>query len=152
MTPGRAGWGVGIAALAGVVALATLRLPALSLVNDTEARTFLDGVIQVVEPGSLVVSNGDAETFAVWYGAWGSGELLHAAPGAMFVNVSLYQFEWYRRLLHDLYPQVAEMGGPFDELLAASASRGPVYVVDQLPVALPGRLEPAGNVWKYLPE
>lgn len=152
MRPGRARWVIGAAALAGAILLAALRLPVLSLVNDTAARTFLDGVTQVVEPGSLVVSNGDAETFAVWYGAWGSGELLRAAPGAIFVNVSLYQFAWYRRLLRDLYPQVAEMGGPIDELLAAYAARAPVYVVDQLPVDLPGRLVPVGSLWKYVPE
>lgn len=152
MTPGRAGWLIGAAALAGVAALVALRLPALSLTHDTEARTFLDGVTRVVEPGSLVLSNGDAETFAVWYGAWGSGELLAAAPGVIVVNYSLYQFEWYRRLLRDLYPQVVEMGEPIDQLLAASAGRRPVYVVDPLLAALPGRLEPAGAIWKYVPE
>jgi len=73
-------------ALAAVLVLASSRMPALSLRQDAEARHYLDEVLAVIEPGSIVVSGADEDTFALWYAAWASGELLARAPDTLLIN------------------------------------------------------------------
>ncbi len=136
----------------GVVGLAGLRYPSLSLRQDMAARQFLSGAVSALEPGSLVFSSADAETFALWYGAWGNGELLESAPGSVLVNVALLQFGWYRTQLSRLYPDLpgVETGDAAGILQANSGSR-PIYFTE---IVLPARadlLRPAGPIWRYLP-
>ena len=126
-------WLVVIVALVGVVTLSAWRLPQLDLRTDREARDFLSSAAATLEPGSLVISSADAETFALWYGAWGSGTLLETVPDLVFVNYALYQFGWYRLLVHDLYPDVPNMGADFADLIAANRKMRPIYFTEPLP-------------------
>lgn len=135
----------------GVLALIVVRAPELSLRTDTEAMDFLAEVGEVVEPGSIVVSSGDAETFAVWYAAWATGDLLAKAPGSIIVNDSLYQFDWYRRLLGDLYPEVAGIDEGFQALLDQNAGLRPIYFVERLDTVPDNAQESAGSIWRYTP-
>lgn len=145
--PGRAAsWLVGLC-LAGLVALAGVRWPALALRQDWAAVYYLHQVQAVLTPQSLVISNGDAETFALWYGAWASGELLQNAPDVVLVNYALYQYPWYRRLLQDLYPDVPALGQSWDTLLTANRPIRAIYFSEPLPIVPEDTLAARGPLW-----
>ncbi|MEZ4710782.1 MAG: DUF2723 domain-containing protein [Caldilineaceae bacterium] len=143
-------WGI-LAALIGVIGLTAVRLPAMSLRQDHEARAFLNGVITAVEPGSVVISSADQETFAIWYGAWGSGELMRLEPPPIFVNYALLQFPWYRRQLAQQYPAIPGLDQSLDQVIAANAGQRPIYFSEQLSVVPAEQLEPVGPIWRYKP-
>ena len=147
----RALWAGALLMLAGAVTLAATGAPKLSLRHDEEALHYLDTVAEVIEPGSILVSSGDRYTFALWYSAWASGDLLRQTPGLVLVNDALYQFEWYRRLLGDLYPHVAGIDDGFSELLAQNAHVRPIYFAEYLDSVPKENQEPAGGIWRYLP-
>jgi hypothetical protein len=136
--------------LLGLALLVAVRLPALSLRDDTEAEDYLAEAAVTLEPGSIVISSADAETFALWYGQWGSGELAAQVPDLVLVNAALYQFDWYRRLLADVYPTVPGIGGPFVEFIAANQADRPIYVTEALP-EFDSTLVPDGRLWRRLP-
>lgn len=77
----------------------------------------------MLEADSIIVTLEDRETFALWFGAWGSGELAGVTP----INESLYQFEWYRRLQGDLHPTVSGIDLSVDAVVAANRGRRPIY-------------------------
>jgi len=138
--------------LACLLLLIAVRLPALSLRQDEAARNFVADAVRVVEPGSLLFSSADAETFALWYGAWGSGELLEASPGTALVNVALLQFEWYQALLTRLYPDLAGVEtGNATEILQANAGHRPIYFSEIVAPAVEYQLQPVGSLWRYTP-
>ena len=138
--------------LAGLLLLSAIRLPALSLRQDEAARNFVADAVRVVEPGSLLFSSADAETFALWYGAWGSGELLEASPGTALVNVALLQFGWYQALLTRLYPDLAGVeSGNATEILQANVGRRPIYFSEIVAPAAANQLQPVGSLWRYVP-
>jgi hypothetical protein len=133
---------------AGVAGLLLLHLPEQSLRYDAEAVSFLNEVESIVEPSSIIVTTGDPTTFAVWYGAWGSGTLLDAAPDAVIVNHALYQFDWYRRLLENLYPTVPNVGVSTRALIEANLSRRPIYLADEIDEISTARMEAVGPLWR----
>lgn len=125
-----------------------VRWPALSLRHDRAARDFVAGAAAVLEPNSIVVSRSDAETFALWYGTWGSGELLRAAPGLVPVNDSLYQFDWYARQQAELYPDLPGAGISAAALVEANAGQRPIYYAETLPELPAGRLVTVPPLWR----
>lgn len=137
--------------VAGVLALAFVRLPRYSLRHDTEAQQFVDGAIQALEPNSLVFSSGDSETFALWYSAWATGDLTEQAPGVMLVNVALYQFDWYRELLQDLYPDLPGVDKSPGNILAENSGTRPIFFSEKLPLVPVETLQPVGSIWRYVP-
>lgn len=137
--------------IAGLLALVAVRLPRYSLRHDTEAQEFVDGALQALEPNSLVFSSGDAETFALWYSAWATGELIERAPGAMLVNVALYQFDWYRELLQDLYPNLPGVSESPSSILAQNSGTRPIFFSEKLPLAPVETLQPVGSIWRFVP-
>ncbi len=137
--------------LVGVIALAASRVGDLSLRRDHEARGWLDTVIENVEPNSIIVSSSDEETFALWYGAWASGELLEQAPNLVVVNDSLYQFDWYRRLQGDLHPTIPGADEGFSELLMQNANERPIYFVEFLDTVPEENQEAHGDIWRFVP-
>jgi hypothetical protein len=132
------------------------RLPDYDLRSDHAAQDFLSEAATTLQPGSLVVSSADASTFALWYGAWGSnvdssgasGSGTRALPDAIFVNYALYEFGWYRELMHDLYPQVPKMGASFAELIAANQPQRPIYFTEPVPEFQPAQLTATGSFWQ----
>jgi hypothetical protein len=139
---------VSILAAIGLIVLIGWRLPQLDLRHDHEAQDFLNAAATTLEPDSLVISSADAATFALWYGEWGSGSLAQTVPNLVFVNFALYQFGWYRDLMHDLYPDVPSMGASFDELIAANRSLRPIYLTEPLPDVPAAALTPVGIFWR----
>lgn len=139
-----------LAALVAVAlcAVAVWRWPEVALTDDATAREYLAAVGQVLEPESIVVTLEDRETFAIWYGAWGSGELAAKAPGLIPVNESLFQFDWYRRLQKDLYPTLPGVHQSAPALVAGGRDGRPVYFA-QLPVEYAQeRIEAIGPLWR----
>lgn len=141
--------GLGVGLVAGLL-LGGLRLPSISLRADVEAERFLADAVQALEPDSIIFSSADAETFALWYGAWGSGELLEAAPGAVLVNVALLQFAWYRALLVRIYPDLAgvETSDP-RSILEANRDLRPIFFSEIIGPVRAEELERAGSLWRY---
>lgn len=141
------------------IAAATLwRFPTFDLRNDRAAQEFLDAAMTTLEPGSLVVSSADAPTFALWYGQWGSGELAERVPDLILVNHALYQFGWYRNLMHDHYQayypgenQLPPFDASFEKFLSANRLVRPVYFAEQLPVVPAAELTPVGIFWRLDP-
>ena len=138
--------------LVGLLLLGAVRFPALSLRQDNTARDFVADAVRMIEPGSILFSSADAETFALWYAAWGSGELLEAAPDTALVNVALLQFEWYQALLVRLYPDLAGVEtGKAAGILQANVGRRPIYFSEIVAPAGANQLQPAGSLWRYAP-
>lgn len=140
-----------VATLALVVLMAW-RLPQFDLRHDQEAQAFLTAAETTLEPGSLVISNADASTFALWYGQWGSnfagdGTLDQGVPDLVLVNYALYQFGWYRNLLHDLYPEVPRIGTSIVELIAANRAVRPIYLTEPLPEVPENEVTQTGIFW-----
>jgi hypothetical protein len=131
----------------GLLFLIPSRLPQIDLRNDQAARDFIDAAVQTLEPGSLVISSADAPTFALWYAQWGSGTLAQAVPDLVFVNHALYQFGWYRDLMHDLYPEVPNIGTTMADLIEANRRLRPIYLTEPLPELPVDTLTRIGPFW-----
>jgi hypothetical protein len=143
-----AAWIVATLAVVGIIVLIPWRMGQLDLHDDSDARDFLDAAVTTLEPGSLVISSADAQTFALWYGQWGSGTLAQAVPNLVLVNHALYQFDWYRQLVHDLYPEIPSMGTTIAALIAANRSLRPIYITEPLPELPPDTVTPEGIFWR----
>lgn len=132
----------------GLAGLATWRWPQTALATDHEARDYLAAVGSVLEPNSIVITQEDRETFAMWYGVWGSRELTERVADLAPVNNSLYQFDWYRRLQGELHPHIAGIDESVDALIAANRGLRPIYFA-QLPLDVAeSELTPVGPLWR----
>ncbi len=130
--------------------LTAIRLPDYALQRDDKAESYLAELNQTLEPGSVVFSSADAETFTLWYGAYGDGSLQVAAPDLILINAALYQFEWYRDLLADVYPQLPGVESrSIETILAASAAERPVFFTEVVYPAVQDHLTPVGSLWRY---
>ena len=138
------------AALMGVFLTAVIvwRWPSIALHTDHAAEDYLSSVSDVLAPDSIVVTLRDRETFAFWYGAWGDGRLMIDAPGLTPINESLYQFDWYRRLQGDLYPQIPAIDQSVPALIAANRGQRPIYFAEKPEDIPPDELESSGPLWK----
>ncbi len=144
-------WAFAIAAVLLIV-LTGIRLPAQSLRNDDKVTQYLDQMSTILEPNSLVFSSADAETFTLWYGTYATRQLSQAAPGLTLVNVALYQFAWYRRLLTELYPDLLGVGTTqVTDILAANQQYRPIYFTERIDTAPRDHLVPIGPIWRYQP-
>ncbi|MEZ4675436.1 MAG: DUF2723 domain-containing protein [Caldilineaceae bacterium] len=135
--------------LVGLMGLTGWRWTTVSARNDFRAQYFLQETISVLEPHSIVVSSADAETFALWYGAWGSGELLHQYPDTVLINYALYQFPWYRRLLMTQYPDVVQNSASVEEILALNQDR-PIFFSEEFSFWPAEQMQPVGPIWRYV--
>lgn len=142
-----------VAALAvvGLIFLAVWRLPEMDLRHDREAQEFLENAITTLEANSLVLTNADAPTFALWYGQWGSGVLAREVPDLIIVNYALYQFGWYRDLMHDLYADIPMMGSSLADLINENRSQRAIYLTEPLPALPSDELTPRGAFWRLNP-
>jgi hypothetical protein len=118
-----AAWLVAGVACIGLIIMGVWRWNECSLAGDQVARDYLQQVQATVEPTSIVVTLDDRETFALWFGAWGSRELEGVTP----INESLYQFDWYRRLQGDLHPEIPGIAQSVDAVVAANRGKRPIY-------------------------
>lgn len=92
--------------LAGILALSFLSLGThwgqVDLSNEHETSTYLTGVLNRLEPAALVITRGDAPTFALWYGLYAESQ----RPDVAVVNAPLLVYPWYRVQIRRLYPDL----------------------------------------------
>jgi hypothetical protein len=138
----------GLFAVLSIALLVITRWEAIALRNDAEARTYLRQVAAELEPQSIVVTLNDRETFAIWYGVWGDGLLMKTAPGLIPVNESLYQFAWYQRLQHELYPDMPGIDVSVPHLVEVYAGRRPIYFAEAPAWLDNNRLKKVGPLWR----
>jgi hypothetical protein len=141
--------GLAAVVLVGLIVLTGWRWSTISARTDTRAQDFLTATMAVLEPHSIVISSADAETFALWYGAWGSGELLARHPDTVLINYALYQFPWYRRLVAELYPTVVGDSSSVEEILARNADR-PIFFSERFSFWPAEQMEAVGPIWRYV--
>ncbi|WP_298983608.1 protein O-mannosyl-transferase family [Caldilinea sp.] len=146
--PLRISYVAGLFAALSIALLVSTRWETIALRNDAEARTYLAQIGAELEPESILVTLNDRETFAVWYGVWGDGSLVDAAPGLIPVNESLYQFAWYQRLQRDLYPDLPGIDVSVPYLVEMYAGRRPIYFADAPTWLDSSRLQRAGPLWR----
>lgn len=138
-----------IVALVGLIGITGWRWSTQSLRQDRQADTFIAGVLAVVDADSIIISSADAETFALWYAAWGNGVLIERAPDVVLINYALYQFPWYRRLVVILYPDVVGQSGSVEEIVAQNAATRTIFFSEKLSFWPAEQMEPAGPIWRY---
>jgi len=127
-----------------------------SLHTDREAIEFLEEARTVIEPHSIIYSSADAETFALWYGAWGMTDpwQKHSTDEPVLINSALLQFEWYQRLLAERYPQISGMDQlsleqPLSQPLIDNIENRSIYFSEE-PSYIPAEyLEAVGRFWRY---
>lgn len=127
-----------------------------SLHTDREAIEFLEEARTVIEPHSIIYSSADAETFALWYGAWGMTDpwQKHSTDEPVLINSALLQFEWYQRLLAERYPQISGMDQlsleqPLSQPLTDNIENRSIYFSEE-PSYIPAEyLEAVGRFWRY---
>lgn len=135
----------------GMCVLIVWRWPTVSARHDLRAQIFLQETSAVLESDSIVLTSADAETFTLWYGAWGSGELLEAHPDLVLLNYALYQFPWYRRLVAQQYPEVVGQSNSIEEILALNADRS-VFFSEQFSFWPAEEMVAVGPIWRYVPQ
>lgn len=141
--------GLAVVTVVGLVGLTGWRWSTQSLRTDRQVDQFVAGVLAVIEPDSIIISSADAETFALWYAAWGSGVLREKAPDVVLINYALYQFPWYQRLVATLYPEVVGESRTVEELVARNAGQRSVFFSEKITYWPPEQMEPAGSIWRY---
>lgn len=135
--------------LIGCGGLLLVRLPQIAVRQDGEAQAYLRTVIETVEPDSLIITSEDKDTFAIWYSAWGSGDLLRSRPDVAIINHSLCQFSWYQRLISELYPDVVQNQTTAAQIVAVNRGRRPIYFTEQVNFVPTEQLEAVGPLWRY---
>ncbi len=143
------GLGLALLTLVGLLALTGWRWSTISARTDLRAQTFLHETIATIKPHSIIISSGDAETFALWYGAWASGELLEQYPDTVLINYALYQFPWYQRLVAARYPNVVGTSSSVEEIMARNADR-PIFFSEHFSFWPAEQMEAAGPIWRYI--
>jgi len=110
----------GVAALILValpfVAIAS-RFSSLDLHADREAYEFALNVLEAAAPEGIVVSEGDAQTFPLWYLRYG----LQQRPDVTIVDRRLLAFGWYRRGIVAREPELAALATAQDAWSAITA-------------------------------
>jgi hypothetical protein len=94
--------GVAIIALLPVLSLVT-GFHAMDLSADYEAYAFADGVLQAADADAVVISDGDEQTFSLWYLRYG----LRRRQDVMVVDRRLLAFDWYREGIAKLHSELA---------------------------------------------
>lgn len=129
-------------ALMGLLALPLLSLgihwPLVDLSDDYETSAYLNQILDKLDPAALVITQGDAPTFALWYALYAEGQ----RPDVAVVNVPLLVYPWYRAQVRHLYPDlnVHEPGVTQNvpevlvgDLITGSLPFRPIYATDPEP-------------------
>ena len=120
---------------------------------DTAAMDYARAALRDADPDALIVVEGDAHTFSLWYARYG----LRSRKDVAVVNDAMLSYDWYRTVLEKYHPDVMQApAGLFISdlfsLLAANADRRPVYFSDKPEYLPPGyQAVASGSLWKLAP-
>jgi hypothetical protein len=152
-------WGkwstVVLVALVAVLSVGSLpwRWTSQDLSADTVAMDYAGGALRDADPDALIVAEGDAHTFSLWYARYG----LRSREDVAVVNDALLAYDWYRTVLQKYHPDVMQsppglLISDLFSLLAANADRRPVYFSDKPEYLPPGyQAVASGSLWKLTP-
>jgi hypothetical protein len=129
--------------------LGVVNYRAQDLSKDTEAEQWLATVEAQAPQGALLISRGDAHTFALDCAQWALGERLDL----VVVNGELWAYPWYRLQLQRRYPGVdLPRQGTLEALVQARLALQPVYLTARRPEleAIYG-LSVYGVLWRVRP-
>jgi tetratricopeptide (TPR) repeat protein len=147
-------------ALAGALALGTWRWPTLSLSQYYFASDNAESVLQALPRNALLLAQGDAIIFPLWY----RQRVLRERPDVAVVGLAVLPMDWVREDLARWHPDLRQpqMSGPIGaesvprltEAYLALNQHRPLYAAfNKLDPPLPGwRLQSEGQVWHVLPE
>ena len=95
---------IGLALLTGLsLAWSAWRAwPLVDASRDTRAADFAAVVLNGVAPGSLVFTNEDRDTFALWYYHYSLGQ----RPDVVILPIGMLKYDWQREVLRVTYPDV----------------------------------------------
>jgi hypothetical protein len=109
-----------VCALAATILFnAILQLPHLDASQDQRAEVFGRGVLAQAPAGALIFTQGDRDTFTLWYFHFA----LKARPDVAVVVEPLLDFAWYRDNLRRTYPALAwprEANSPWREAIVSA--------------------------------
>jgi len=94
--------GILILAVLPLISIAT-RFPAMDVSADYEAYAFAENVLAAAAPDAIVLSDGDKQTFALWYLRYGLGR----RRDVMVLDRRLLALNWYRDDLASQHPELA---------------------------------------------
>jgi hypothetical protein len=103
-----------LAALLPMVSL-TANWRSLDISRDREALDYATGILSRAAPGAVLLSNGDLQTFPLWYVRYGLG----MRPDVTVVDRNLLAFDWYCRDLALRDPRLGALVSASDALEAA---------------------------------
>lgn len=151
-----------------IAVLAFYRLPGISLRGDMEATTFLSDTErflrdEAVLTDSIIISSADNETFSLWYGVWGSQQLVDNSTAEAtsdsqsnttrepyLINGALLQFPWYQRQIREQYPDLPGAGATVQTLIRENQHIRPIFFSEAEQIFVNrDSLEPAGPLWRY---
>jgi hypothetical protein len=102
----------------------------MDLSADFEAYAFAADVLQAAEPNAVVISDGDEQTFPLWYLRYG----LQQRPDLTVVDRRLLAFGWYRDQVASQQPALAMVAEAHDAqsaimvLIQEGGRRGPIHL------------------------
>ena len=129
-------WSAWVGILPALLSLVLVLIPLLShwdtmdLSNDWEAWEYAVKSLDAAAPAALVLTHGDRSTFALWYAHFGRS----VRPDLAVINISLWNYSWYRQTMRQLEPAVAGAeraeGTPetLDDLIAFNRGHREVYL------------------------
>ena len=106
-----------VAFVAVPVGTVAMNYSSQDLSDDRRAEEFAEAAIDMASPGSVVIADGEAKTFALWY------ETFVERPESEVIPISarLLQFDWYGPSLNERYPGQLPAEWPSDVLGALEA-------------------------------
>lgn len=144
--------------LGSFIVLSIILLPLLSLLlnfseqnlsQDDEAYNYARQSLQRVPSGAVIVTNSDAQTFALWYGRYG----LAWRSDVAVVNSNLLAYAWYRQTLSQTHSNLRlldEANQPLTTLstfIDGNFSSSPIYLASGQPFRVAGyHLKPLDNL------
>jgi hypothetical protein len=84
----------------------------INLREDRQAVDFYESVLEQAAPGAVLLTASDRHTFALWYAHYG----LSQRPDIVPINVSLYNYDWYRNTLRRSHPSLGYGEAGSDDL------------------------------------
>ncbi len=84
------------------IALVLLNFSEVNLHGDTLARTRMMTTAQTIAPNAVVLAPGDQTIFTLWYYHY----VEEIRPDIIPIDENLFQFDWYRARLGQLYPDL----------------------------------------------
>lgn len=102
------------------------------LSDDSTAVVYGQGVLQTVEPGSLLITERDGHIFSIWYSVFTS----EPEPDVILITQNLLSYDWYVESADERYPGIMpaaleiEFRDRLRSLIRVNLNKRPIYITD----------------------